>query len=313
MYFVRTVEAHGTITLLRKLNRRGDAQESQHPHPSLREGGGTPEVLFDNEGWATPPITNGQSLQKAWIPLPGGAQAVYTNSSNGVSLAITSTNGWGAHDWPTANFQERGLCTDGEPYAEAGNHIGNLPGSATRAGLYDFMDCELSGGRRWISPDPAGMSAADPTNPQTWNRYAYVGNNPLSYIDPQGLEWVLRFDFWYHFGPSSSIPLSSILYIPQQPSGLPPQGGGASHESNNGTPANNGTLGCIVKGVQSAFPGSVVTTGLPTGEVGGHWNYSLQMQFSSQDAASAFRSTYITASSGFPPPARFGPGNLHCI
>jgi len=25
---------------------------------------------------------------------------------------------------------------------------------------------------RWISPDPAGLSAVDPTNPQSWNRYA---------------------------------------------------------------------------------------------------------------------------------------------
>lgn len=39
----------------------------------------------------------------------------------------------------------------------------------------------------WLSPDPAGMAAVDPSNPQTWNRYAYVGNDPLSYIDPLGL------------------------------------------------------------------------------------------------------------------------------
>jgi hypothetical protein len=31
------------------------------------------------------------------------------------------------------------------------------------------------------------MAAVDPTNPQSWNRYAYVANNPLALIDPQGL------------------------------------------------------------------------------------------------------------------------------
>jgi hypothetical protein len=40
---------------------------------------------------------------------------------------------------------------------------------------------------RWISPDRAGAAAVDPTNPQTWNRYAYVGNSPIIYVDPLGL------------------------------------------------------------------------------------------------------------------------------
>ena len=39
-----------------------------------------------------------------------------------------------------------------------------------------------------MTPDPAGMAAANPTNPQSWNRYAYVMNNPLGYVDPLGLQ-----------------------------------------------------------------------------------------------------------------------------
>jgi RHS repeat-associated protein len=41
---------------------------------------------------------------------------------------------------------------------------------------------------RWMHPDPAGLAAVDPSNPQSWNRYAYVLNNPLNAIDPFGLD-----------------------------------------------------------------------------------------------------------------------------
>ena len=39
---------------------------------------------------------------------------------------------------------------------------------------------------RFTSPDPL-MSSAEPSDPQSWNRYAYVGNNPLKLIDPSGM------------------------------------------------------------------------------------------------------------------------------
>jgi len=39
--------------------------------------------------------------------------------------------------------------------------------------------------RRWLTPDPLG---GDITNPQSLNRYAYVGNNPTTLTDPLGLQ-----------------------------------------------------------------------------------------------------------------------------
>ena len=56
------------------------------------------------------------------------------------------------------------------------------------ADLYDTPNREYHPTQgRWISPDPAGLTAADATNPQSWNRYAYVSNNPVNATDPSGL------------------------------------------------------------------------------------------------------------------------------
>jgi RHS repeat-associated protein len=42
---------------------------------------------------------------------------------------------------------------------------------------------------RFVTVDP-GNAGADLGNPQTWNGYAYVGNNPLNLTDPSGESWV---------------------------------------------------------------------------------------------------------------------------
>jgi RHS repeat-associated protein len=41
---------------------------------------------------------------------------------------------------------------------------------------------------RFMSPDPSGLAYANPSNPQSLNLYAYVLNNPLTNIDPTGLD-----------------------------------------------------------------------------------------------------------------------------
>ena len=44
---------------------------------------------------------------------------------------------------------------------------------------YDTPNRELSAVQgRWLWPDPAGLNAVDPANPQSWNRYAYVLSFP---------------------------------------------------------------------------------------------------------------------------------------
>ena len=40
---------------------------------------------------------------------------------------------------------------------------------------------------RFTQVDPIGAGATDITDPQTWNMYAYCGNDPINQVDPDGL------------------------------------------------------------------------------------------------------------------------------
>jgi RHS repeat-associated protein len=54
----------------------------------------------------------------------------------------------------------------------------------------DFATARIYGDDfgRWFTPDPAGKGAVKLDDPQTWNMYAYVRNNPTTLTDPTGLE-----------------------------------------------------------------------------------------------------------------------------
>ncbi len=43
------------------------------------------------------------------------------------------------------------------------------------------------GAGAFLSPDRSGILAADPKDPGTWNRYAYVLGDPVNFVDPHGL------------------------------------------------------------------------------------------------------------------------------
>ena len=131
-----------------------------------------------------------QVANNVFLPLPGGEQATYTNG----------TIRFRHYDWlGSARFesnmseQEYGdvaYAPFGETYSILNTPYLSFTGQQqdTVSGLYDFLYREYNPTQgRWISPDRAGLGAVDVSNPQSWNRYAYVNNNPLSDIDPSGL------------------------------------------------------------------------------------------------------------------------------
>jgi RHS repeat-associated protein len=141
----------------------------------------------------------GQVPLYVYVPLPAGAFAMY-NSSGLVqynhadwlgSARLFSTPGH-------TPIPALAYAPFGEGYAGgagwwiqftgAGNAWTVADSENQSGSLEDFLFRRYSPVQgRWISPDPAGMSAADPSNPQSWNRYAYVNNNPLSFTDTAGL------------------------------------------------------------------------------------------------------------------------------
>src|SRR5216684_4178084 len=114
---------------------------------------------------------------------PGNSPAYYRHSDwlGSSRLATTPTR---------TNYYDGAYAPFGESYAGSGTTDPNFTGQNqdTVSGLYDFVFREYNPAHgRWISPDPAGLGAVSLANPQTWNRYAYVGNNPLNAVDPLGL------------------------------------------------------------------------------------------------------------------------------
>ncbi len=85
---------------------------------------------------------------------------------------------------------EEAYAPFGEAYAGAGAGEQMFTGKGQRlaAGIYDFPFRHYSPAQgRWLSPDPSGIAAVNPANPQSWNAYAYVASQPLTATDPLGL------------------------------------------------------------------------------------------------------------------------------
>lgn len=154
------------------------------------------QIVYSTDGSKL--LTNGRSLIKAYVPLPGGATAVF--NSSGVLAYYRHSDWLGSSrlaSTPARTLYYSGAYGPfGESYTEFVSSGGQTDHSFTgenedtksRFDDFRFREYAVADQGRWISPDPAGLTAVSLTNPQTLNRYAYVGNNPLNRIDPLGLD-----------------------------------------------------------------------------------------------------------------------------
>jgi RHS repeat-associated protein len=138
-------------------------------------------------------------------------------------------------------------------------------------GLYHFLYRKYNPVQgRWISPDPGGLGAVDPSNPQSWNRYAYVANRTPSSVDALGLVTIeCSFGGCFGGGGSTCDPtdpncIGGCDYF-FDPFCDPSGGGGGGGSSGSGSPPPSGSnpQGPPQR-TGGRWPGNV-TPGLPGG------------------------------------------------
>jgi RHS repeat-associated protein len=129
-----------------------------------------------------------------------GSVSVVTDE-NGAVLERDSYDAWGKRRYPDGTDDPSGSIT-----------------SLTTRGFTDqemlavFNLVHLNGRLvgRMMSADP---TVPDPLNGQAWNRYSYVGNNPLAFTDPTGYSWLSEFIGWVGSFLRSNPIVGSIIRI----------------------------------------------------------------------------------------------------
>lgn len=255
-------------------------------------------------------LMNGQTLTRAFISLTGRAKAVYTSSglayyrhSDYLGSSRLATN-------PSrVKYYDVAYAPYGEDYAGSGTQDPSFTdqqqdtvvgGSST--GLYDFLFRQYRPSHgRWISPDPAGIAATKVSDPQSWNLYSYVGNNPVDIIDPQGLSWQDGLPLGIHGSWAQSL-------HPESPFGGGGGGGGSVTCIWDGVESDCGLVAAAVdSGAASVCPNGCSAVGLdgrpvhffaPVNGPGGYYPYSGPgtLYYSPQQAGAAAALQYEKAS-----------------
>jgi RHS repeat-associated protein len=113
---------------------------------------------------------------------PNTTTTYYHTDGVGTSRLITQGAGWPVWQGIFAPFGQEisaQMSIDGNKFA---TYSHDDESNLEHAGFRKYSAVQ----GRFTTPDPY-LGSADPSNPQSWNRYAFVVNNPLSSSDPLGL------------------------------------------------------------------------------------------------------------------------------
>lgn len=107
------------------------------------------------------------------------------SDENGLLVERLSYDAWGKRRYPDGTDDTTGSITSQSTRGFTGEEQLSVAGLVHLNGrVYDPLLA------RFTSADP---TVSDPTNPQGWNRYSYVGNDPLAFTDPNGFSWLSSF------------------------------------------------------------------------------------------------------------------------
>jgi RHS repeat-associated protein len=173
------------------------------------------QYLYDEHGYEYG-FSHPTSVGWIYIPLPGGGTAVYTNGTPAIYYLHADWLGSGrlssTQTSPTTVSSDIAFAPFGERYATTGNAY-----DAVFGGMKELMTADMFDGTfreyhptqgRWISPDPVRG---------TGNKYVYADNNPLSKVDPYGLEAIdVGFQLWFDSEMNRGDPLEASESHPPQ-------------------------------------------------------------------------------------------------
>jgi RHS repeat-associated protein len=146
--------------------------------------------------------------QRAFVPFEGGILAEYyagvTIFDHPDEIGSMATSS----DYTGNNFNEKLFYPFGELWTGAAipnlnmhQTFAQLPDYDSETDQYNTANRHYNPTGRWLTPDPGGLKVVKLDDPQTWNMYVYVRNNPTTSTDPTGLACIAGVTvFGSHFG-----------------------------------------------------------------------------------------------------------------